>query len=135
VGAKSYRELDAWQLADALRRAVIDISATPPASLDRRFCDQLRGAASSVSANVAEGFGRYHPGDFARFVAIARGSLAETEDRLRDGVDRRHFAPDSAAPLLVLSARCDRVLMHLQDYLWRTARASSPSKRRPPNAR
>ena len=43
---------------------------------------QLRRAAQSACANVAEGFGRYKPKDFARFVRTARGSLEETKTHL-----------------------------------------------------
>jgi len=40
--------------------------------------NQLRKASSSVGANIAEGFGRFHKKDFIRFLYIARGSLHET---------------------------------------------------------
>ena len=131
MGARSFRELHAWQLADELRRAIVAITTTPPASLDRRFCDQLRGAAASVSANIAEGYGCYSSADFARFVTIAKASLAETQDRLRDGVDRGHIRSETAADLLKLAARCDRVLAALRVYLWRAAGKSLPDRSKP----
>ena len=46
------------------------------------MCDDLRRAARSVAANIAEGFWRYHHADFARFLNIALGSLGEAEDHL-----------------------------------------------------
>ena len=42
------------------------------------LADQLRRASSSVSLNIAEGYGRYHYLDRLRFMYIARGSLNET---------------------------------------------------------
>jgi four helix bundle protein len=73
MGAKQYRDLVAWQLAVELKRAVFEAMARGPASRDLRFCDQIRAASRSVSANIAEGFCRYTHREFARFLRIARG--------------------------------------------------------------
>jgi len=59
------------------------------------------------------------PADFARFLAIARGSLAETQVHLRAGLERRYFEENSVVELLVLAARCDRVTSALRAYLLR----------------
>jgi four helix bundle protein len=50
-----------------------------PRSEDYRLTNQLLRAAASVPANLAEGYGRGTRKEFARYVSIARGSLAETE--------------------------------------------------------
>ena len=58
--------------------------------------------AASVELNIVEGYHRFSPRDFARFLLIARASLAETEMQLEDGVDRGHFLSvdlASASPL------------------------------------
>ena len=52
---------------------------------------QIRRAAASAPANIAEGFGRFQHADFVRFLRIAVASLDEVENHLRDGVDRGHF--------------------------------------------
>jgi len=52
---------------------------------------QIRDAASSAPRNIAEGFGRYKPREFSQYLRIANGSLMETSNHLRDGVDRRYF--------------------------------------------
>ena len=115
--AKSFRELVVWQLAFELKSQVIALLQNGPASKDFRFRDQLADAARSVPANIAEGFGRFNPADIARFVDIARGSLDETENRLRDGVDSRYFNAEAVAPLIRLTARCRIALDRWHTYL------------------
>ncbi len=53
-----------------------------PASEKYNLADQLRRAASSVPANIAEGHGRYHFLDNVRFCYYARGSLTEVQSHL-----------------------------------------------------
>jgi four helix bundle protein len=80
--ARRYQDLAAWQLARELERRVMAFTALPPVSRDVDFCRQIRGSAFSAPRNIAEGFGRFLPGDFAKFVRTARGSLLETQDHL-----------------------------------------------------
>jgi four helix bundle protein len=71
-----------WQLADELRRCVHRSTDSAAFRQQHWLQGQLRRAAHSACANVAEGFGRYKPKDFARFVRTARGSLEETKAHL-----------------------------------------------------
>lgn len=82
----SYRELISWQLANELKEKVFPLLQSDPVLRDRKFNDQLADSSRSVPRNIAEGFGRFSPGDFTRFYDIARRSLEETENSLRDGV-------------------------------------------------
>ena len=91
VGAKSFTELRAWQQADQLKRAVYGLTRASRVSVDHWYCSQIRRAAASAPANIAEGFGRFQHADFVRFLRIAVASLDEVENHLHDGVDRGHF--------------------------------------------
>jgi four helix bundle protein len=77
--ARRFEDLVCWQLARELERRVIAMIASQPARDDFDFCRQIRKSASSAPRNIAEGFGRFLPGDFAKFVRTARGSLEETK--------------------------------------------------------
>lgn len=82
----SYRDLDAWQLAMDTVVATYRITrAFPP---DERFglTAQIRRAAVSIPANIAEGRGRLGSREFRHGVSIARGSVAEVETDLAIGV-------------------------------------------------
>lgn len=105
MGARRVEELTVWQLADELRCKVHDRTFQGSCARDFRFCAQLRDASSSVTRNIAEGFGRYRHKEFANFLGIARGSVFELSDILRDGVARRHWTLEEVAELLSLNNR------------------------------
>ncbi len=75
---RNYRDLAVWQRGMDIALAVYEVTKSFPA--DERFglTSQLRRAAVSVPANIAEGHARSSTKDYLRYVAIAIGSLAET---------------------------------------------------------
>ncbi len=120
MGAKHYTELQAWQLANGLKRAVYAATQPERIARDRRFCEQIRESAASAPANIAEGFGRYLHKDFARFLRQAISSLDETQNHIDDGVDRGHFEASLAARLHELLGRARAATVALMNYLSRT---------------
>jgi len=116
-GAKSYEDLVAWQLAYELQREVFTLTATGSVARDFKFCDQIRDSSASASRNIAEGFGRFLPADFARFLRIARASLTETHHHLRDGRDRGYFTEGDHARLSLLAGRAAIATTRLIRYL------------------
>jgi four helix bundle protein len=87
MSVRDFRDLVAWQLADALRWEVIRFTSEGPASRDFRFRDDIRASAGSAPSNIAEGFGRFRP-PFAQFLEYAKASLEETQDHLIEAKDR-----------------------------------------------
>ena len=77
MGSKSFTQLKVWELAHQVTLEVYRVTAAFPA--DERFClvTQMRRAAISVPANIAEGFGRRGPQDKARFYTIGQASAEE----------------------------------------------------------
>jgi four helix bundle protein len=55
---------------------------------------QLEEAVAGPPAHIAEGFGRFNPADFGRFLVLARASLMESQNHLRDAVDRGYISED-----------------------------------------
>ena len=76
---RDYRDLEVWRLAMDLAESVYRLTRAFPKSEEYRLTSQLLRASASVPANIAEGNARSTRKDYARFVSIARGSLAETE--------------------------------------------------------
>jgi len=75
--ARSFRELIVWQKAHAFVLAVYQASKTFPREELYGLTSQFRRAATSIPANIAEGFRKHSKTDKARFLNIAEGSLEE----------------------------------------------------------
>jgi four helix bundle protein len=126
--ARTFEELEAWRLADALKREVYRLIAKGPVSRDFAFCTQIRQSAASIPRNIAEGFGRFRPRPFGQFVDVAIGSATETLDALKDGMDRGHFVHADVAHAIDLARRTIRVSTRLTVCL-KNAPADGPGKR------
>jgi four helix bundle protein len=79
LSAYSFRDLLVWQKAMRLATEAYRLTKALPRSEEYRLTSQLLRAAASVAANIAEGHARGTRKDYAHFIFIARGSLAETE--------------------------------------------------------
>jgi four helix bundle protein len=76
-GVWRFEDLVAWQLAVELERVTEEFCTRAAIKRDLRFHDQLSDAGASGPRNIAEGFGRYHHPEFARFARIAKASEEE----------------------------------------------------------
>jgi four helix bundle protein len=79
---KSFENLEVWQIGRDLVAKVYTLTASLPQSEAFGLIPQIKRAALSVPANIAEGFGRYHYMDKAKFYLNARGSLYELKSHL-----------------------------------------------------
>ena len=79
---KDFRSVDVWKKSHQLVLAVYKASAGFPSRELYGLSSQVRRAASSIPANIAEGCGRGSDRDFARFLQIAMGSASELEYHL-----------------------------------------------------
>lgn len=78
---KSYRDLQVWQRAVELGVRVYQVTDGFPKSEQYGLVNQMRRAAVSVASNIAEGYGRSEA-EFARYLEMSRGSLAELETQM-----------------------------------------------------
>jgi four helix bundle protein len=125
VGVRRFEDLVAWQLAVELRDRVFAITATDPAARDSGFCNQIQRSTRSVPANIAEGFGRYYPREFVRFLRIAVASLQETKNHLHEAQMRGYIDAERHEELVRLCLRTVRATNRLIAYLL-TAKAPTP---------
>ena len=78
----SFTEMPVWQKAHKMVLSVYKLTASFPRDEVYGLTSQMRGAALSVSGNIAEAFGRFHYLDKNKFYLNARGSLEETKNYL-----------------------------------------------------
>jgi four helix bundle protein len=119
AGVRRFEELDCWKLANELKLEVYELLERPHVKTDREFCDDIRDAARSAPANIAEGFGRRTDAEFARFLDIARGSLNECRNHIGDARDCNYISEDEWSALDVLASRAVGAVAGLQRYLRR----------------
>jgi four helix bundle protein len=81
-GMGSYRELKVWDKAHRLTLSVYAATRGFPREELYGITSQIRRAAASVPANIAEGRGRYGNAEFGRFIQIALGSASELDYHL-----------------------------------------------------
>jgi four helix bundle protein len=78
----THKDLDLWQVAIELAVMIYAVTRKLPSSERFGLIAQMRRAAVSVPSNIAEGAARTSTAEFARFLSIARGSLAELETQV-----------------------------------------------------
>jgi four helix bundle protein len=134
MGANHYQELAAFRLCEELMIRIEAETSKDPLAKHLRFCDQLNDAALDAASDVAEGFVRYYPREFARFLDFALASLAEVRTRTESAYRRKLVAADSTSDILHLCARSDTACRNLRAYL-RTVRKEDlpprPQRERP----
>ena len=130
AAAHRFEELECWQLGDELKRGLFAVAGGPRARQDRRFRDQIRDAASSVTRNISEGFGRKSDPEFVRYLSIARASLNECQDELKDALRHAYVNREEYQRLLVLSRRTVGAIAGLQRYLRKQIRDRNRDKGR-----
>ncbi len=90
--AESFEELKCWRLAYELKTGVkADVLKKLPKSERFELYSQLLRSCRSATANIAEGWGRYHYLDSNKFYYNARGSLSETLDHLIEAKDQDYI--------------------------------------------
>ena len=117
AGVRNHEDLVVWQLSWQLKERVFAFTGREDVRRDFKFCAQIRSASTSATDTIAEGFYRYSPRDFARFVGMARGSLGEVKNQLRHARAREYLDASEFTELWTLACRAMAATTNLQTYL------------------
>jgi four helix bundle protein len=106
VPIHSFKDLEVWQMAMTLAADCYHLTARFPKEEIYSMTAQIRRAAASVPANIAEGHGRENTGSFVQFLRIAQSSLKELETHLLLAERVKLTTEENVVPLL---ETCQRV--------------------------
>ena len=126
AGWKNVEEIVAYQICVKLRNEIVAIANRPPIAKDFDFKNQIISAAASAPSNISEGFDLYTHGRFSYHVAVAKASLAELENHLKDGCERGYLDEVTYNKLEALRLEAQRTAMGLFKHL-KTSEAPVPS--------
>jgi four helix bundle protein len=113
VAIESYKDLDVWKVAMTLAQESYLLTARFPKDEMYGMSSQIRRAAVSIPANIAEGYGRDQTGSFVPFLRIAQGSARELETHLILAERIRFVDQEAVVPLQELCERVSKMLRSL----------------------
>lgn len=116
---RSFKDMPAWQQAMEIAERVHCLTEPLPKKEDYGLTSQIRRSALSISANIAEAFGRKHLLDKVNFYYHARGSLTETQSHIeysrRVGYIHSNDADSIDAALSELYMEINKIVLTLKD--------------------
>ncbi|MGH9384017.1 MAG: four helix bundle protein [Vicinamibacterales bacterium] len=117
AGLNDFRDFAAWQRAEELRELVDEFLARPGVAPRFRSANQLSDAASSAPRNIAEGFGRFRPREYAQFVRVAKGSETEVLGILIEARKKKFLSVDDFKRYEIAARRAIGTAVGLIRYL------------------
>lgn len=126
---KDFTDLQVWRLARELRKLSYSLMCGFPSEKRYVLSSQLRRAAISITANIAEGFGRYSYQENLQFCRQARGSAFEVRDHLTTALDANYITPELYKKADALS---QRVIQTLNGYIRSTKSLQAERKQASP---
>ena len=112
-----FKELLAWQKGYELALEIYKTTNHFPKEEKYGMISQIRRAAISVSANVAEGYEKQYKKEYVRFLYISKGSLGEVQTYLMLAKDLGYIQNEAFNKLFDLSKDVARLLRGLIKYL------------------
>jgi four helix bundle protein len=125
---RTFEQLECWKACRKLRIFVAKevVPALPKEGRYRgRLGDQILKAARSTTANISEGYGRYHYLDNAKFCSNSRGSCFEVLDHLITAHDEEFIVPEMLSKGRGLVNNAVKLINGYMNYLKRAAKGSS----------
>ena len=117
MALQNYRDLEVWQKAMTLAEECYRVTKMFPKEELFGMTSQIRRAAASIPANIAEGQGRQHTKEFLNFLSVARGSLKEIETHLILSQRVGLMTAQQLEPLLKLTDDISRMMSGLRKTL------------------
>ena len=87
----TFEDLEVWRKARVLRKDISNLVKKFPEEEKYKLVDQMLRSSRSITANIAEGYGRFHYQENIQFCRQARGSTFELLDHLTVSLDEEYI--------------------------------------------
>ena len=104
-----FSDLLVWQKSKTLTILLFESIQT----MNYSYKDQILRACLSISNNIAEGFGRYSPKEFIRYLNIAKGSNDEVQSMILIGKELKFFKEENVRFLFILTVEINKMITSL----------------------
>ena len=118
---ENFEDLDCWKESRILVQWVYQVSNNSPLSKDFGLRDQIRRAAISVMANIAEGFETYSDLEFIRFLGFSSRSCAEVRSHLYVAFDLKYIDEPVFNTIRQQTCKCSNYVKAFIKYLKKSA--------------
>ena len=112
-----YKDLVVWKRGMELAKMAYLLSRRLPREENYALADQIRRSSISIPSNIAEGYGRTSPKDYARFLSMARGSSYELETQILLSIELDYIPENDAQNALALCKEIARMLTRILQKL------------------
>jgi len=117
AGARSFEELEVWQVSRKLCKEIYEVTNQPAVSKDFGFRDQIRRSAVSILSNISEGFERKGDKQFTYFLTIAKGFAGELRSQLYITLDLNYINETEFEKLSDSVTSVSKMLYRLMNYI------------------
>ena len=114
---KSFEDLDCWQEARLLTQNIYLATNNTSFKKDYGLVDQVRRAATSIMANIAEGFSRQGDREFTQFLFISKSSASELQSHVYVALDQKYISQEDFVKLRELLESIQKRISNLIKYL------------------
>jgi four helix bundle protein len=124
---QSFFDLEVWKKSRELKKKISILVRIFPPEEKYRLTDQIIRSSRSVTANIAEGYGKYTYKETKMFCIHARGSLYETLNHLIDAFDEEYISKEQLVNFKSEIEECTRLLNGYISYLKKKMDEKSPN--------
>ncbi|MFA5045213.1 MAG: four helix bundle protein [Paludibacter sp.] len=124
--ATNFESLEVWKTCREYRKQISKTVRLFPIEEKYRLTDQLIRASRSITANIAEGHGRYHFQENIQFCRQSRGSLSETLDHLICALDENYITEQQLNLLRIQYENCIKLLNGYIGFLQKQKELQKP---------
>ena len=114
INYKGFTELDCYKNGRILRKSISELAGKLPKDEKYELVSQIKRSSRSITANIAEGYGRYTYSDTRHFFIISRGSVTETMEHLTTAFDENYITNDE---LIVELEKCEVIFKLINGFI------------------